>query len=471
LEHAEAHAVEREARTVLPADTANTGTGCTVCKVARTARRSDAGHRPSGGPTWIGRIITAMAEPTSSPSPVSHAAAALGSRRALSLLINAGHLIDHLMLLIFATAVSSIASDFGFARWEDLMPYTLGAFVMFGLCSLPAGRLGDLWGRRPMMLVFFFGIGVSTALVGLSQNAWQMAGALTLMGVFAAVYHPVGIPMLVRDAKNAGITIGVNGLWGNLGIAVAAVSTGLLVQYVSWRAAFIAPGALSIACGIAFALLVPDEKGSPALRKTVKPIVVPKRQLVQVVALMTGTAIFGTIVFNFTTNGNLELLRERLSWLASQPAILGALLAFVYVIASISQLAVGTLLDRFNVRQVMVPVVALQVPLFLLAANTDGWAFYVVLTTLMVFVFGAIPFTDTMVVRFVDDRMRSRVTGTRFFIAFGVSSAVVGLLGPAVKAAGFTTMLYVMAVVACCTTAFALLLPNDPKPTEVAAAG
>ena len=34
------------------------------------------------------------------------------------------------------------------------MPYPIGAFVMFGLCSLPAGRLGDQWGRRQMMLLF-----------------------------------------------------------------------------------------------------------------------------------------------------------------------------------------------------------------------------------------------------------------------------------------------------------------------------
>jgi MFS family permease len=399
---------------------------------------------------------------TSVPLPAQSSGPSDASRRALILLINAGHLIDHLMLLIFATAVSSIASEFGFARWEDVMPYTMGAFVMFGLCSLPAGRLGDLWGRRQMMLLFFFGIGGAALLVGLTTNVWQLATALTLVGVFAAIYHPIGIPMLVRDAKNAGLTIGLNGLAGNLGIAAAAVSTGLLVQYAGWRSAFVVPGVFAIACGVAFALLIPRESGSPAGRPTKKPIEVSKAMLVRVVAVMTGTAVFGTIVFNFTTNGNLELLRERMLGFGEQPALLGALLATIYVIASIAQIAVGLLLDRFHVRQVMAPVVAVQIPLFLLAANTEGWAFFITLTVLMVFVFGAIPFTDTMVVRFVDDRLRSRVSGTRFFIAFGVSSAAVGLLGPAVKAAGFTTMLYVMAAVAVCTTACAALLPADP---------
>src|SRR5215207_11212699 len=84
--------------------------------------------------------------------------------RAVTLLLNAAHAIDHMFLLIFATAVSSIAVDFGFARWEDLMPFGVGAFFLFGLGSLPSGRLGDLWGRRAMMLVFFFGMGASSLL-------------------------------------------------------------------------------------------------------------------------------------------------------------------------------------------------------------------------------------------------------------------------------------------------------------------
>ena len=88
------------------------------------------------------------------------------------LLLNIGHAIDHMFLLIFAVAVSSIAVDFGFSSWEDLMPYSVGAFVFFGLGALPAGRLGDLYGRRILMAIFFFGMGVTSILVSLSQNPW-----------------------------------------------------------------------------------------------------------------------------------------------------------------------------------------------------------------------------------------------------------------------------------------------------------
>src|SRR5262245_12553597 len=137
-----------------------------------------------------------------------------GSPRTVSLLLNIGHGIDHMFLLIFATAVASVAAEFGYENWTDLMPYSVGAFALFGLGALPAGRLGDLWGRRIMMIVFFLGIGVASLLTAVTQNAWQLAGGLTLIGAFAAIYHPVGIPMLVQNVSNPGAVIGINGLAG-----------------------------------------------------------------------------------------------------------------------------------------------------------------------------------------------------------------------------------------------------------------
>src|SRR2546423_14689766 len=180
-----------------------------------------------------------------------------------ALLLNAGHALDHLFLLIFATAVAATAADWGMA-WQDLMPYTVGAFVMFGLGSLPAGRLGDLWGRRAMMVVFFLGIGAAAILVATTSGVWTLAAALTLMGVFASIYHPVGIPMIVQNAKNPGFTIGVNGLAGNLGIAFAALLTGFLVKYAGWRMAFIVPGGIALAGGALFPLPVRPEDRPPA---------------------------------------------------------------------------------------------------------------------------------------------------------------------------------------------------------------
>jgi len=380
-------------------------------------------------------------------------------------LLNVAHALDHLFLLIFATAVATIAADFGIARWEDLMPYGAGAFALFGVGSLPAGRLGDLWGRRRMMLVFFFGIGAAALLAAATRNAWQLAAALTLIGAFAAIYHPVGIPMLLRHATRPGLTIGINGLSGNLGVALAALVTGLVIKYAGWRAAFVVPAAVAFACGFAFARFAPHEPDPPARRRATQPVAAAS--FVRVITILTIGSITASLIFNFTTNGNGELLRERFAGIVEDPAVLGALLALVYVVASFAQIVVGYLIDRVPFKYLYVGIVAVQAPLFALAAMATGWWLYGLMIAFMIVVFGAIPFTEAVMVRFVDDSQRSRVSGMRLTVAFGVSSLAVWLLGPVVKAGGFTTLLVVMAVTALCTLAAVMFLP---RPGAAAAA-
>jgi MFS family permease len=130
-------------------------------------------------------------------------------------------------------------------------------------------------------------------------------------------------------------------------------------------------------------------------------------------------------------------------------------------VASLAQIAVGWLIDRYPLKTIYLPILLAQIPLFVLAAYADGWALVVVTTLFMVFVFGAIPFTDAMIVRYVDDRMRSRVTGMRLAIGFGVSSIVVAAIGPSVKAAGFPALLMTLAVVAACTMLAISFLPSE----------
>ena len=379
-----------------------------------------------------------------------------------SLLLNLGHALDHLFLLIFATAVSAIATEFGVGRWEDMMPYTVGAFVMFGLGSIPAGRLGDLWGRRQMMLVFFFGMGLSAMGVALTQTPLQMGIALTVLGVFSAIYHPVGIPMLVQKAEKPGLTIGINGLAGNLGIAMAALSTGFLVAWQGWRMAFIVPAMVSILCGILFARTAPHEMTAPAKKKT-SVVQLPKHLAWRTFVVMVATSTTSSLLFNITTNGNTQLLAERLDGLVNDPTRLGMLLALIYAVASLAQLVVGRLLDWLPVKPLFFSVLFLQIVSFALASQTAGWVWYVAAIGYMVMVFAAIPFSDTMVVRYIDDAMRSRVSGTRIAISFGISSLAVYSLGPFVKASGFTQLMVAASCVAAVGALIVLFLPNEAQ--------
>jgi MFS family permease len=392
-------------------------------------------------------------------------------QRSVSLLLNIAHAIDHLFLLIFATAVAAIARDFGLARWEDLMPYGAGAFLLFGLGSLPAGKLGDQWGRRPMMLVFFFGMGASALLIAATNGPWTLAAALTLMGAFSSIYHPVGIPMLVQHAERPGAAIGVNGLAGNLGIAAAAIVTGFLVEHLGWRAAFALPGLACLVFGVLFWWRAPHESEPPAQRARKAVVSLAPGQLARVLAVMTLASASGGLVFNLTTNGNGQLLAERLAAIVSDPSTLGLLLGAVYAVASVAQVIVGRLIDRLPLKPLWLAIVLMQVPALALAGWAQGWWAWLALLVSMIFIFGSIPFTDATIVRFVDDRMRSRVAGLRLAISLAISSSAVWALGPAVKAAGFGTLFAVMAGVALLSAAVLTLLPGEPgRAAERAAA-
>jgi len=388
--------------------------------------------------------------------------------RPVALLLNIAHGVDHMFLLIFATAVGTIAAEFGIARWEDLMPYSVGAFFLFGIGSVPAGRLGDLWGRRQMMLLFFFGMGASALVVAVTQNAWQLAAALTLLGAFASIYHPVGIPMLVQHAKNPGAVIGINGLAGNLGVAAAALVTGFLIQWFGWRTAFILPGLVCLGLGVAFALLCPQETEAPAKRKGKAQVSLPPEVLARVFFIMTAAAATASLLFNFTLNGNAQLMTERFRGIIQDPAVLGALLATIYTIASLAQIVVGRLIDRMPFKWLNIWMAIAQIPLLILAAYAQGWWLYVWLLATMIFIFGSIPFTDAMIVRYVDDRLRSRVAGMRLAVSFGISSLAVWALGPVVKDAGFTFLFWLMAALAVCKALMVMFLPDEKAATNTA---
>jgi MFS family permease len=380
----------------------------------------------------------------------------------VGLLLNAAHTLDHLVLLVFASAVAAIASDFGMERWEDLMPYTAGAFLMFGLGAIPAGRLGDLWGRRQAMLLFFFGLSGSCFLVALTQTPWQMGFALTVLGTFASIYHPVGIPMLLRDTARPGAVIGWNNMAGNLGIALAALLTGLTVSQWGWRAGFLIPGLISLALGLLFIRVAPKERLSPAKANHPRRHQTTEKDTSRALIVITIAASSGSVLYNFTTNGNTELFRERLNHLISDPADLGLVLAALYIVAAVAQVVVGRLTDKVALRPLFLGMVASQVVFFLLAAHATGWWFTLAALGFMAAIFGAIPFTDAIMVRYVDDRQRSRLTGLRIGIAFMVSSIVVAGLGPMVKALGFAIALILMAVIAVLTLFAIWQLPTDP---------
>ncbi|HTQ76516.1 MAG TPA: MFS transporter [Burkholderiales bacterium] len=359
--------------------------------------------------------------------------------------LNLGHLLDHLSTLVFPTAVVALVHEWG-VDYSDLIKLALGGAITFGAFAIPAGWLADHWSRYRMIAVFFFGLGISLALTGLAQAPWQIALGLTVTGAFAAIYHPVGIAMLVAASSGKmGRVLGWNGLWGNLGLAFAALVTGALVDFAGWRAAFFIPGGFCVLAGILYLLLVEDpgpaKKGARSIG-----LHIDARMMARIFAILLVATACGGVIFSSTTYSMPKVFDERLRALTHTNVGVGALVAVVYAVAAFAQVVMGTLIDRFDLRRLLVGVALAQIPMLWLAANLQGWAMLGVALLMMLAVFGQIPLNDAIVGRYVADEFRARVLAVRY--VFSLSVGAVGLSMIALlhrTEGGFTNVFLVLA--------------------------
>ena len=380
--------------------------------------------------------------------------------------INAAHVIDHMFMLIFPAAVLGMTQVFAL-DYAAMIGLSLGGFIAFGACSLPAGWLGDRWSRRQMMLLFFFGIGASAIFTGLSSTPAMLVLGLTLIGVFAAIYHPVGTAMLVAYAQNRGREIGINGMWGNLGVAFSALVTGLLVAQFGWRSAFILPGIVSIVLGIGFALQVREE---PIPVRTHTPLKGASGQRISmlmvfsVLALATAT---GGVVFNATTMTYPKLFEERLHALFASPQTLGVVVSLAYAFGAVAQLSIGRVLHRFSLKWPFILLTLCQAPLLLGLAYVDGWAVIALGAAFMFVVFGQVTVNDAMVANFVSPQWQSRVFALRYCLSFGASATAIPLIAYVEPRQGFVGLYLILAGFAALTFVAALAFPRTPSEAAV----
>jgi MFS family permease len=383
--------------------------------------------------------------------------------------INLGHLLDHLVMLVFPTVVLALAREWD-QSYSELLPLALGGFIAFGAFAIPAGWLADHWSRYRMMVVFFFGIGGALFLTGFAQSSWQIAAGLTLTGMFAAIYHPVGIAMLVSSPKNLGMALGWNGLWGNLGLAFAAIVSGALMDLWGWRTAFFVPGLLAMAAGAGFLIFVPDPGPVPKKSKTIG-LHLDARTMTQIFVILLVATACGGVIFNSTTVAMPKIFDERLRALTQTNVGIGALVAVVYSVAAFAQVLMGTLMSRYEMRPLMIGVGLVQIPLLFVAATLDGWPLLVVALLMMMAIFGQIPLNDGIVGKYVADEYRARVLSVRYVVSLGVASVAVPMISLLHRTeGGFRNVFLVLAALACAIFASALFFPSRERFTRARSA-
>jgi MFS family permease len=337
--------------------------------------------------------------------------------------------------------------------------------VLLGIGALPAGWLGDKWSTLGMMVVFFVGMGVAAIFTGMMSSPLGLAVGLGLIGLFASIYHPVGMAWLVRNAENRGKALGFNGVFGSLGFASAALIAGVLTDLINWRAAFIIPGSVSLITGAALLLcmrsgLVVDTKSD------IKPQPTPHRgAMVRAFMVLSITMLCTGLIYQSIATALPKIFAERAAMLTGGTTIgAGALVSVVYLCGMGAQLLGGHLADRYSMRSLYLLAFLLQAPLLFLAAFVNGVPMFVVMTAAVLFSTVAIPVENSLLSHYSPEKWRGTAFGAKFVLALGVSALSVPLVAFIHDVTGsFYWLFILLTLFALMIVAMSLLLPEDKQ--------
>ena len=386
------------------------------------------------------------------------------------LYLNLGHFLDHLFMLIFASvAAFRLTSEWGIS-YASLIPYATPGFVAFGVGAILAGWIADKWSREGMIVIFFIGIGASSILVGMANNPYQIAASLTLVGIFAAIYHPVGLAMVVDGRDRTGIPLAINGIFGNLGVASAALLTGFLIDYAGWRSAFYVPGVISILLGISYLIFIKYDKQIATTRlestdtgRNLGSPLIPRKTLLRVFGVIFFTTAIGGLIFQSTTFALPRIFEERLVDFADSATMVGWYTFLVFSVAAFAQLVIGYLVDHHSIRIVFAAVALFQAIFFFSMTQLNGIVALLVAIAFMLVVFGQIPINDVLVGRMVRSEWRSRAYAIRYVVSFSVMASAVPMIALVHGNWGFDRLFEILAIAAMTIFAATFLLPESSR--------
>lgn len=372
-----------------------------------------------------------------------------------------GHGMMHLLVALFLTVVLALESEWGLPYAELIGLWTIGALLV-GLGAPLAGLLGDRWSTPGMMVVFFAGSGIAAIACGVARDPFEMTLALAALGLFASIYHPVGMAWLIKSAVNRGMALGVFGVFGSLGVALAGMTAGGLVDLIDWRAALWIPGAVSLALGLALwaAILlgaVIDRAGDLVQHKDAS-----RGDVIRAFVVLSLTVFLGGLIYQATQVAMPKSLAERVPQWAGEGALgAGLLFTVIYLVAGALQIPAGWLADRYPIRLVYMASFLLQAPLLAVAAAVSGVPFFVAAMGMVLMSVSALPAENVLMARYTPARWRGSAFGAKFVLSLGVGPVAVQLVSWLHESTGSFFWLYtILAMAAAVAVLAGLLLPG-----------
>lgn len=384
----------------------------------------------------------------------------------------AGHALMHILQGLYLTVVLVLEKDWQLGYDELLRLWTLGS-LLIGLGAPLAGWLGDRWSEARMLAVFFLLSGAGALIAGLSTGETGLWIGLAVMGLGCSIFHPVGMAMTVRHSVAGGRSMAWFGIAGSIGVALAGIVAGVLAGWQGWRAAFLAPAALSLVLGVALyalaALGFVVDRGKGDAQKQAQP---SRGDVVRAFLILTVTMTAGGMLANCMQIALPKLLELQLGdWLGSGVAGIGGVVTLINLTATLPQMLGGHLADRFSLRWVYLAALGTQTVMMLVLASVGGLAVVAVASLVLMTMQIQAPAENLLLARYTPGRNRGAVFGARYVLSFGISPLSVQLAAYFFgRFGGFDSLYLTLAGFAVCGVLAALLLPDERRETAAMAA-
>ena len=368
----------------------------------------------------------------------------------------------HMFAAFYFVIILSLEQEWNFTYNELISLWTLGA-LLIGLGALPAGWLSDKWSRSFMMVIMFFGMGFSSILCGLSNEKFLLFLGLSLLGLSCSIYHPVGIAWVVNSSDKKGRALGINGIFGGIGIGSGAFIAGLLIKYFDWKVAFILPGIVSIFVGIIlFIFIINKHISFQNIKSENLHHSNSSNDLILIASIMLFSMFALGLTFQIMQTSIPKVFDIRIQNLST--FAIGAIIGAIYGIAGLMTLVGGIMADKFSLKKIYVIGIAAQVPCFFCIAYFTGLPLIIVCLLAAMFNSSILPTENILLAKFTPEKHHGLIYGFKFIIAFGSAPIAVFLISKIYEETQeFTNLFYISCTLMIFVTLAVVFLPINNK--------
>lgn len=364
----------------------------------------------------------------------------------------------HMFAAFYFVIILTIEKEWSISYDQLIRLWSLGA-LLIGLGAIPFGWLSDRWSRSGTMTIMFIGMGLASILCGLSTSISFLFISLSLLGLFCSIYHPVGIPWVIHSANKQGRALGINGIFGGVGIGSGAFVAGTLTELLNWQLAFILPGFISIIIGFILIYFIFINKIS------YKNVFInnieqdhSRNEMILISLIMLISMFALGLTFHNTQTALPKVFEIRIDNINSIQ--IGLMIGIIYFISGATTFIGGLLADRFNLKTIYLIGIFLQFPCYLGIAYVSGYSLVVLCILAAVFNASILPTENLLLSKFTPQKYHGVVYGIKFILAFGSGPISVFLISEIYSITlEFTYLFLINAIMMGLVSIFIIFLP------------